>query len=639
MAKLQDVCSKDTIVNYLYYGDIHRARFTVNNETRDWDITHIVLPVSMTVKERMARMFPDNRLNKPQDELNQLFANNIQCSTKLTKHLYDSKSRYVLPHAAIKSEIDAEGNTHIFLISEPSEILAKALNIVPNGQNSLQSIIFFTENMFRICIEYDAMGVNLGTIDPNEIRIITRNSASHIYYSNMFFALKQQNKKAYQPEYYLPHTHPSLLNGAKPSLLTDIYSAASIAWSLINGYYFGYETAKDSVPDNIPKEIIEILKYAMNTEALAQEGTDPQFIIQNLTAKLHNLSVSNQKSDESFSKTIIFFNTKYTQQTTAKPTDTSTETANQEGQNLEPNKASKNNNKKKFDKQKINKTPSQKAQNIPVDKATQTLTEKPPETLPFLQQAETKNTDDTDIKKEQSNSKKGLFNNLFWKKTKQSKKPAIQKPDNLDSKNNANEKTDLPIPAEDTSASTNKSVTKAKEKRSKKRKTTRQEPLGLNTTITNPPILIKQEYEIPTIQKKMLHSSLQVVAIAASVIIVAGSAWYFGAPIVRLYLDENNNQQNIEQSVDKPQTPGHSANSLVHFLVKVERIEPTCTTEGRREYWRCSECDSLFADSNTSTRLSEDEIVLPCTPHKWTTLETEDGTLKYICSVCGQTSD
>ena len=64
----------------------------------------------------------------------------------------------------------------------------------------------------------------------------------------------------------------------------------------------------------------------------------------------------------------------------------------------------------------------------------------------------------------------------------------------------------------------------------------------------------------------------------------------------------------------------------MHEFEKIDGTEPTCTTTGVNEHWKCTSCGKLFADEQGENEISLEDTVRPLAPHKY-----EDGK----CVVCG----
>ncbi len=78
-----------------------------------------------------------------------------------------------------------------------------------------------------------------------------------------------------------------------------------------------------------------------------------------------------------------------------------------------------------------------------------------------------------------------------------------------------------------------------------------------------------------------------------------------------------------------------------HSFTHVAAADPTCTTEGNIEYWQCSQCGKLWADSEGSIPLEEADVVTAATGHSLEHVEevpkscTTDGHIEYWhCEDC-----
>ena len=80
-----------------------------------------------------------------------------------------------------------------------------------------------------------------------------------------------------------------------------------------------------------------------------------------------------------------------------------------------------------------------------------------------------------------------------------------------------------------------------------------------------------------------------------------------------------------------------------HTLTKTAAKEATCTEEGNREYYTCSECGKYFADEAGTEELSKEDLVTAKKAHNLTKTAakeatcTEEGNREYYtCSECGK---
>lgn len=76
-----------------------------------------------------------------------------------------------------------------------------------------------------------------------------------------------------------------------------------------------------------------------------------------------------------------------------------------------------------------------------------------------------------------------------------------------------------------------------------------------------------------------------------------------------------------------------------HELVFCPAVEPTCTSPGRTECYRCSICGQYFSDAEGSHKISEEDIVVAQLPHTFGKNWVSDDTGHWHECVCGEKSD
>ena len=71
-----------------------------------------------------------------------------------------------------------------------------------------------------------------------------------------------------------------------------------------------------------------------------------------------------------------------------------------------------------------------------------------------------------------------------------------------------------------------------------------------------------------------------------------------------------------------------TANYEPHAVLEhVAAVDPSCTSEGTAEHWKCTECGALFSDDGGATLVSSDDLSVPALGHDYV-----DG----VCTVCGE---
>ncbi len=92
----------------------------------------------------------------------------------------------------------------------------------------------------------------------------------------------------------------------------------------------------------------------------------------------------------------------------------------------------------------------------------------------------------------------------------------------------------------------------------------------------------------------------------------------------------------------KPDTPTPPKPAHTHRLLKVNAVKESCTQDGMKAHWECSDCDKLFSDSQGKNEVQKADLVVKA--HHTLTHKTEqkatctaDGNIDYYhCSACGE---
>ena len=82
-----------------------------------------------------------------------------------------------------------------------------------------------------------------------------------------------------------------------------------------------------------------------------------------------------------------------------------------------------------------------------------------------------------------------------------------------------------------------------------------------------------------------------------------------------------------------------------HKLTRHAPKAPTCTEDGNKVYWKCSDdsCGKIFSDKDGQNEITKDQILDPKTGHSWDNgimtkapSTTKEGTMEYTCKNCGE---
>ena len=76
-----------------------------------------------------------------------------------------------------------------------------------------------------------------------------------------------------------------------------------------------------------------------------------------------------------------------------------------------------------------------------------------------------------------------------------------------------------------------------------------------------------------------------------------------------------------------------------HNLSKMDEVDATCTTSGKKAYYYCESCDAIFSDSKGNNEITDDsEIIIEATGHKESKWKSDEDTHWKECTAkgCGE---
>ena len=112
-----------------------------------------------------------------------------------------------------------------------------------------------------------------------------------------------------------------------------------------------------------------------------------------------------------------------------------------------------------------------------------------------------------------------------------------------------------------------------------------------------------------------------------------GTIEYWECSVCGKYFSDDNGTTEITNIVD-PNDPAR------HSLVKTDAKAPTCTDDGNRAYWTCTECGNIFSDDAGLNPTTLAEVTVSATGHNWSNDWSSDETGHWhTCSGCDEKVD
>ena len=112
-----------------------------------------------------------------------------------------------------------------------------------------------------------------------------------------------------------------------------------------------------------------------------------------------------------------------------------------------------------------------------------------------------------------------------------------------------------------------------------------------------------------------------------------GTIEYWECSVCGKYFSDADGTTEITNIVD-PNDPAR------HSLVKTDAKAPTCTDDGNRAYWTCTECGNIFSDDAGLNPTTLAEVTVSATGHNWSNDWSSDETGHWhACSGCDEKVD
>lgn len=285
----ESCCTEEKKIGTTAYSNIYNEKLTVGGTPGTWNIERIDIPLSDSARANLSAMFPNTDAYDIKNFCNS-FDRFVVNGIHITKRLNALGNKFITKYAATKTETKEDsGEASIYIITEPFSPISDIFKLNDSDGILLSNILVITMHLLNICLSFDLSNINLGVVDLNEVRGVYNNGVVDIRYGNPLFGYDRETDNYFFSPAMPVHTSPKVRAGEKPNILTDIYSVMSITWSLCNGLHYTSKPDFSSIPENIPKDIVELMRYALDTDTLEQESDDMHATAKDIAAKMDYL--------------------------------------------------------------------------------------------------------------------------------------------------------------------------------------------------------------------------------------------------------------------------------------------------------------------------------------------------------------
>ena len=71
-----------------------------------------------------------------------------------------------------------------------------------------------------------------------------------------------------------------------------------------------------------------------------------------------------------------------------------------------------------------------------------------------------------------------------------------------------------------------------------------------------------------------------------------------------------------------------------HNLSKIDEVDATCTTSGKKAHYYCESCGAIFSDSKGNNEITDDaEIIIEATGHKESKWKSDEDSFVFFMTV------
>ena len=274
---LKNLCTEKNIIRETYYGTTYRATFSIEGESKPWDIMHVRIPFAPVKEAEFMRRFGVERENL--GAFYKAFAKALLNHVMLAKATNDVKEsdalrKSIVSYKAIQSfkRYDATGKpdgTDLYMITDPMDSFVGS-----DGFNKAGAYLKTINNLgLRLIQTAKAMndrGFTIGAIDLDSYYLVKDESAGRVLLKNgyLFYGTGENAKPDAYGEDVTPFIFEGVASGEyEQTYDTDIFAICKLLWALYDGRHYTEPGDFEYQPRYATEEIVSAL-----TEGLQSGG-------------------------------------------------------------------------------------------------------------------------------------------------------------------------------------------------------------------------------------------------------------------------------------------------------------------------------------------------------------------------------
>ena len=276
---LDKLCTTQNHIRSNYFSDTYRAEFRVGGEMGEWDIIHISLPFTpLKEKEFMVRFgASQDQMPHYYKMLGRCIKNDIGVAGFLAECEVRSVIRYVT--YAIEHKETGTGSD-IYLVSKPMDMFVDSLHWHGGSSASVNDVLSFAARMLQISKGMREVQAQFGVLDMDNVYMMPDGDKMMVTLGGFLYGTQDTKDYITPPDFLPAHCHHSLKEGGRPTAATDIYSIASLTWTLLDGQHYTTEPDLSKPPKYAPEQLVPILTSAL--KCADNEGKDGELPVEDV---------------------------------------------------------------------------------------------------------------------------------------------------------------------------------------------------------------------------------------------------------------------------------------------------------------------------------------------------------------------
>ena len=259
----------------LRYSELLYTSYGIKNpadETQTMDIRHYILPLPKEKEERLIMIDPSLARKTRQNEFYATIGQGVSRDYKISKYLEDKKVRSTVRYNTYGNE-----NGQLYLATEKLTPLSEVGFFLPNPVTDKESmfterkpitagfVVDMARRLFAICQDMDAAGVTHRNINPHCIFFDSQNRL-HLGGFDCAMNRNQDDAPVINPTVFTAHVAPDVKRGEAGSLVSDMYSIASLMCSFFGGVNICEDT-NGTIPENLPALLQDTIALGLSMKA------------------------------------------------------------------------------------------------------------------------------------------------------------------------------------------------------------------------------------------------------------------------------------------------------------------------------------------------------------------------------------